>query len=973
MAAASIVLLSLSVGSVAIKDTLPATAQNGRLMRSARVAELRADGSVAEVRFSGEPGASDSNSSALLSDASAVAADMSEDKLKEEFTEYSHDCPGKDIQEYAAGEKTKGGCAAACMKEPSCLGFTYSVSAKCYTKAERCTLEEGRTETEYVFFAKGKLPSTSAKANTSAAAGAAAVEASAAGAPSAANASGSDAHVLEMFTAYTHDCPGPNLAELGTVVKENCAMTCSRLTSCKGFTYSKDGACFHKGEVCEFDRNRHEIDYVFFLKGSLQPASVASANSTDLQTASAASDATAPAKHEVKSKQHVQIDAEHALASFTNFSHDCPGDNLEEKGKVGSQACAVACLERRDCRGFTLSGEGACYLKPKSCDFDASKHEADYTFFLKGKLPKPEDAHALEKYTKYSHDCPSAVLQEFEDHEKTANDCALACNDQVQCTGFSFTLQEQCLLKSEDPCIYETLKPENASSFFFSKALPRKIKSSLTETDMKTEDNSSLTPYTKYPHDCPGDNLEEFEAGKVSQAGCARICDSVDICKGFTYSAPGACYIKAMGCVLDTLNVQAEAFFFSKGKPPRIIGNSTDSELQQEDATVLANYTKYQHDCPGQDLAEFAKGMKTKTECAQECNKDAACSGFTYSDRGACYTKVHSCPLDKNQNDTSFVFFSKGAPPSYIEVRSARTEEQVAAEASASGGQAGLRVAAEASAGGGQAGLSGYVAYTHDCPGKEIDSFDPGQKSKVDCAQLCDNSTQCRGFTYSSSGACYTKTESCPFDMAVKELDYVFHAKGNNVTVLNNASTKTAATDGNTAGLEAYTAFGHDCPGVNIQEFPPGIKSKADCAVQCSGLGSPCKGFTYSDSGACYLKEESCELDASQNKTDYVFFFKGNPHDHQAATPAASALEKDSKVLDAYTKYPHDCKGNDRATFPSGVKHLDGCAAACSSDMQCKGFTYTTNGACYTKSDACPLDDSQNDPEYNFYSKGPAV
>ena len=57
-------------------------------------------------------------------------------------------------------------------------------------------------------------------------------------------------------------------------------------------------------------------------------------------------------------------------------------------------------------------------MKPKACDYDPTQHNNDYAFYLKGKIPKPEDAHAVEQYTKYTHDCPGEILEEFDETEE---------------------------------------------------------------------------------------------------------------------------------------------------------------------------------------------------------------------------------------------------------------------------------------------------------------------------------------------------------------------------------------------------------------------------------------------------------------------------------------------------------------------------------------------------------------------------
>eukprot|EP00929_Paragymnodinium_shiwhaense_P002772 TRINITY_DN103058_c0_g1_i1.p1 TRINITY_DN103058_c0_g1~~TRINITY_DN103058_c0_g1_i1.p1 ORF type:complete len:369 (-),score=83.38 TRINITY_DN103058_c0_g1_i1:20-1126(-) len=278
-------------------------------------------------------------------------------------------------------------------------------------------------------------------------------------------------------------------------------------------------------------------------------------------------------------------------------------------------------------------------------------------------------AAALEKYTKYPHDCPGANLDEYPPGAKAAAECAAICESNVKCTGFTYSSRGQCYPKSIDPCLLNLAHVEPDFNFY-SKIKPSNIRSVLTEEQLKADGGNALAAYTAYSHDCPGSNILELPPGKASKGGCAVYCNNDVSCQGFTYSDNGACYLKAASCPEDPSHVDSAFVFFSKGAPPKA-PLATEAaavpavQLQGESGeTLLAGFTQYTHDCSGENLAEFPVGVKTKGECAALCSGEQACKGFTYSAQGACYTKKEACMFDKDRHEgADYIFFSKGSPP----------------------------------------------------------------------------------------------------------------------------------------------------------------------------------------------------------------------------------------------------------------------------------------------------------------------
>jgi len=113
-------------------------------------------------------------------------------------------------------------------------------------------------------------------------------------------------------------------------------------------------------------------------------------------------------------------------AEYVDRAEDCTGNNLKSLStSMTLSDCGAACDDYPGCVGFSRSSDDFCILKSKSCTVQCNN---GWTFHEK----------RLDGYYSRYNDCTGHNMDEDAKKDVTLDKCALICNADKVCAGFSY-------------------------------------------------------------------------------------------------------------------------------------------------------------------------------------------------------------------------------------------------------------------------------------------------------------------------------------------------------------------------------------------------------------------------------------------------------------------------------------------------------------------------------------------------------
>jgi len=304
------------------------------------------------------------------------------------------------------------------------------------------------------------------------------------------------------------------------------------------------------------------------------------------------------------------------------------------------EECAAVCDSTYDCFHFTLNRNGACFLF-KECNVLSVSTKTMRFDRLEANVPPVPEVSPIDGYTSFANDALCDINDEsvtyapkkFGGSDRTLEQCAAACNKQLNCEYISLSKAGYC--KMTVGCT--STKSKNNAVVFKRDRYKKLSIENRCDKDQNPLDYSSAGG--------KGHSLED----------CQAACDNSKSCSFIVwYALKGYCHYFSGACKQQT-GAQGGSQLFARvgGAPePAVAGFTMQSGKQCNKNDREANVRASPYSLGG--------GGHSFLDCSAACSANAECNFFQHSNTGYC-NMFNTCTVQINVQVSEKKMFSRNA------------------------------------------------------------------------------------------------------------------------------------------------------------------------------------------------------------------------------------------------------------------------------------------------------------------------